>query len=67
MKIRTIFKTQLDQLHRRDQQLNYLLRTKPGYTEVRCISHWQAQKLLNEYDYRKADQTGYVLPLFRER
>jgi hypothetical protein len=67
MKIRDIFKNQLSQLRRSDQELTYLLKTKPGYVEVRTVSHWRVQMLLQEYKYSKADQAGYVLPLFRER
>jgi len=67
MKIREIFKNQLEQLHRTDQELTYLLKTKPGYVEVHAISHWKIQRLLREYKYSKAEQAAYVLPLFCER
>ena len=67
MKIRAIFKNQLSQMSRSDQQLTYLLKLKTGYTEVRCILHWEIQRLIETHQYVSGDRPNGVLPLFREK
>ncbi len=66
MKIYDIFKNQLSQMYRCDQQLTYLLIEKQGYKTVKSISHWKAYSLLQEYKFLKSDQALGMLPVFRE-
>lgn len=66
MKMYKIFKNQLSQMSRINQELTYLLIEKQGYTVVKALVHWKAYSLLQEYKFLKSDQAPGMLPVFRE-
>jgi hypothetical protein len=66
MKLYEIFKPQLSQMNRVNQELTYLLIEDQGYTTVKTILHWKAHSLLEKYKFVKGDQSKGMLPVFRE-
>ncbi|CAB4129861.1 hypothetical protein UFOVP116_150 [uncultured Caudovirales phage] len=66
LRLRDIFKNQLNQIYRFNQDLTYLYITAEGYTEVRTVNHWRVQSLLYEHSFLESDQKA-ILPVFRSK